>query len=282
MIWLRGSHSFALTMDDGAFDTIDMARMGTGNKKFDKAVCRHAIGANPNSSACGQAVDTNVVIQKGHVIEGEIHCIVPLPINYAKLMDAREKSGLVDSIVLSKAAIAATNGMAKFPNDDFAHKQEQMYGARPKVWGIFTCENLDPNTGAVCEDVPQLSLQSFVNKYVNSTGPINMLLIDTEGSDFDVLFGAGDVLDRTEYLEFEYHEVGSWSNYHIMDAVNLLDQKQFTCYWLGDEELWRITGCYIGYYDLIHQWSNVGCVHRSQKELASVMETAFQETLQKY
>ena len=39
---------------NGAFDTIDMARMGTGNEKFDKAVWRHAIGANPNSGESGK------------------------------------------------------------------------------------------------------------------------------------------------------------------------------------------------------------------------------------
>ena len=34
-----------------------------------------------------------------------------------------------------------------------------------------------------------------------------------EGYDFDVLFGASSVLDRTHYLEFEYHEQGNWENY---------------------------------------------------------------------
>lgn len=50
------------------------------------------------------------------------------------------------------------------------------------------------------------SLQTYVNKFVKSkTDPINILSVDVEGFDFDVLFGAGSVLDRTEYIEFEFH-----------------------------------------------------------------------------
>ena len=66
-----------------------------------------------------------------------------------------------------------------------------------------------------------------------------------------------------------------------MDAVNLLDQKGFTCYWIGVDMNWRLTGCHHKFYDTFHNWSNVGCVHRSQKELASVMENVFLETLER-
>ena len=55
--------------------------------------------------------------------------------------------------------------------------------------------------------------------------PINVLSIDVEGFDFDVLFGAGNVLDRTEYIEFEYYMDGNWINFHVMDAVGLLNGK---------------------------------------------------------
>ena len=123
------------------------------------------------------------------------------------------------------------------------------------------------------------SLETYVEIYVKYQGPINILSIDVEGFDFDVIFGAGSVLDRTEYLEFEYHIKGNWGNYHITDAVRLLDGKGFTCYWAGKKKLWRITNCYInGLYDW-HGWSNVACVHRSQAELADDMEKVFNETL---
>ena len=56
-----------------------------------------------------------------------------------------------------------------------------------------------------CSDV---SLESYVAKHVKSLGPIDVLQIDVEGWDFDVLFGAGSVLDRTKYIEFEYSDIG--------------------------------------------------------------------------
>eukprot|EP00985_Skeletonema_marinoi_P017563 scaffold9675_cov143-Skeletonema_marinoi.AAC.5 len=63
------------------------------------------------------------------------------------------------------------------------------------------------------------SLEDYVAKYVKGRGPINILQIDGEGYDFDVLFGAGSVLDSTHYLEiFEYR-------YRLPDAVRLLDGK---------------------------------------------------------
>jgi hypothetical protein len=49
-----------------------------------------------------------------------------------------------------------------------------------------------------------LSLQAYVDKFVKSKGPINILSIDMEGFDFDVLFGAGTVPDRS-YLPFYSH-----------------------------------------------------------------------------
>ena len=256
------------------FDAIDIARMGTSNSKYDKVTWREAMGAKERSGACGQANDKNVEIQNTHVIDGEVHCIEPLPFNYKKLVEASDKLGWNDeSIVISKAAISSSNGMVKFP--DYTGTSPDTGQARPEGNGIETCHT-DPT--AVCVDVPQYSLQSYVNKFVkSSTGPINFLSIDVEGYDFDVLFGAGNVLDRTEYLEFEFHEVGDWANYHIMDAVNLLNQKGFTCYWLGTDLLWRLTGCHHKYYDTYHRWSNVGCVHRSQKKLAEVMEIFFRD-----
>jgi hypothetical protein len=131
-----------------------------------------------------------------------------------------------------------------------------------------------------CEEVPMYSLQTYVNKFVKSKiAPINVLSIDVEGFDFDVLFGAGDVLDRTEYIEFEYHASGNWKNYHVMDAVRLLNGKGFTCYWSGRGKLWRLTECDHEVYNHWHGWSNVACAHRSQKVLAIKMENLFLDTL---
>ena len=69
-------------------------------------------------------------------------------------------------------------------------------------------------------EVEMYSLDSYVEKFVKSKGPINVLAIDTEGWDFDVLFGASSVLDRTYYLEFEYHMIGmSFMDVHFSSLI---------------------------------------------------------------
>ncbi len=69
-------------------------------------------------------------------------------------------------------------------------------------------------------------------------------------------------------------------NLHIQDAVQLLDGKGFTCYWAGENRLWRISGCYFEHYNFFHDWSNVACVHRSQEILYDRMEKVFTNLLE--
>jgi len=139
---------------------------------------------------------------------------------------------------------------------------------------------------------------------------IHHLSIDVEGYDADVLLGAGpDLLKRVEYLEFEYNYMGSWGKQHLYDVISQLDGTStrsyngstgtdtdtnengnnnnnnnsnglsFTCYWAGQRRLWRITGCWMRYYD-IHTWANVACVNRKLvPKLASRMEAVFRTTL---
>jgi hypothetical protein len=131
-----------------------------------------------------------------------------------------------------------------------------------------------------CKKVPLYSADSYFDEFVQSKGPVNMLLIDVEGWDFDVLFGASSVLERTQYLEFEYHFKGPWGRYHLPDTVRLLDHKGFTCYWAGKHKLWRITGCHFDVYNTYHDHSNVACVHRTYEKLAERMENLFLATIE--
>ena len=133
-----------------------------------------------------------------------------------------------EGFVVTQAAISSRDGTTFFPN--------------PR-------EGVENLSLANCDVQSRIAWKSLCNYWVelhvtNNQGPINVLSIDVEGCDFDVTFGAGSVLDRTEYLEFEYHKRGTWGEYHITDAVRLLDGKGFTCYWAGLNMLWRITDCY--------------------------------------
>jgi len=201
--------------------------------------------------------------------KGEMHCIEPMPSTFSELQRVGEKLGLTSKgMVFTHAAISSTSGVVKFPVS-YVGVEDQ---------SITSCT--DGATKAPCVEVPMFSLEDYVAKYVNGSGPINILQIDVEGYDFDVLFGAGNVLDSTHYLEFEYHKKPSWDILHIQDAVKLLDGKGFTCYWAGKNKLWRISGCYFEHYNFFHDWSNVACVHRSQKTLYDRMEKVFTDLIE--
>lgn len=259
------------------YDAIDTARMGMNDPEFDKLKWVEVLAKEMSSAGVCKQRDSPQfeITAKNTLRTGEMHCVEPMPRTFKVLQNATNKLGFDHkpsdrSFVLTNAAVSSADGVVKFPSAAAAGVEDL---------GINTCKQ-NKRLASLCEDVPMYSLQTYVNKFVKSKGPINILSIDVEGFDFDVLFGAGSVLDRVEYLEFEYHVSGTWRKYHLMDAVGLLNQKGFTCYWSGKEgKLWRITECDHDAYGVWHHWSNVACVHRSQKVLGAKMEKVFSDTL---
>ena len=168
------------------------ARMGTSDAKFDLPSWIEALG-NFSRIVCGTRGQgpTNFPARSG-----EMHCIEPMPTTIRMLNDARDRVGLgEEEFVVSHAAIASTNGVVKFPLT--------MAGVENR--GIHDGY---ANASQSLVDVNLYSLDSYARKFVKGRGPINILSIDTEGWDFDVLFGASSTLDRTFYVEFEYHKTG--------------------------------------------------------------------------
>lgn len=248
------------------YDAISTARMGMSNVEFDKNTWQSALGIK-NEGICKQKNAGQPNISKP-ARQGEMHCVEPMPSTFERLSSAVSALDLESKgFVVTHAAVSASDGSIRFPSG--SQGKEDV--------GMDFC--LKRPGSKRCVDVPMYSLQSYVERFVKSKGPINILQIDVEGFDFDVLFGAGSVLDRTQYLEFEFHAVASWGNLHMTDAVRLLDAKGFTCYWSGIKKLWRITDCYFDFYNGWHGWSNVACVHRSQTNLADAMEKSFLNTL---
>lgn len=254
-------------------DAIRMARMGLSSSVFDGAAWKAALGDLKAGAICRQD-STGQEEVKFPKRNGTMHCIEPMPSTIEKLKNASKSLGLErQGFVVTHAAISSVDGSVKFPSGDLAGSE-----------GFSMDDCIDGKVDeSKCVEVPMYSLESYVDRFVTRNGPINVLQIDVEGFDFDVLFGAGRVLDRTNYIEFEYHIVGNWGGLHLLDAVKLLDGKGFTCYWAGYKgNLWKITGCYIPIYDSWHGWSNVACVHRLHTNLADRMENQFLQTLSKW
>lgn len=269
------------------FDAINTLRMGTFDDSISKASWKQAMthdGSSLHHSVCNQDAADDIFevlepYQKDSTSksnlphpEGEMHCIEPMPQTYAKLNRSAEVLGYSQKgLKITHGAISKESGEMLFHTGGAAGVENR---------GLANCGTSNAHE---CEAVKVYSLYDFVQQNVKaeSSRPINHLSIDVEGFDGDVLLGATtNVLKRVEYLEFEYNWMGSWEQQHLYDMVEMLDTNAgLTCYWAGVDRLWRITDCWMSYFD-IHVWSNVACVNRHRvPRLASKMEDTFQRTL---
>mmetsp|Transcript_27684 Transcript_27684/g.31625 ORF Transcript_27684/g.31625 Transcript_27684/m.31625 type:complete len:462 (+) Transcript_27684:172-1557(+) len=297
------------------YDAINMARMGMEQSSFDRFTWSAALQKQgiTTSGVCDQRNTKQYQIAlKNKKRRGEMHCVEPMPATFQALRNAANDLNMdtddnESKFIITQAAISSSDGTAYFPKEvkeEEKGKKKNIEDTSKQItknFTIFPNEKTTTTAGRediginniFCKDenilgnnlncvaVPMMSLQSYYDQYVqNKNGPIHILLIDVEGNDFDVLFGSGNILDRTHYLEFEFHWVGNWKQYHLTDAIGLLNTKGFTCYWAGNiGQLYRITKCYFPVYETNHVWSNVACVHRSQTRLAQSMETIFLQTI---
>jgi len=277
------------------YDAINTLRMGTYDNSINKIDWKAAMEGNRTEigrGVCRQDDPRDVFeilkeFQQQQSLssspsrpQGEMHCIEPMPQTYKRLnLSAKVLGYDQKGLMVTHAAVSKESGKTFFPSGTTAGVENtgltfgekcMKYGKRiRKKWG--------------CKSVPVYSLKDFVDKHVkaNKTDPINILSIDVEGFDGDVLLGASaDVLRRVEYLEFEYNWMGSWADQHLYDITNMLDEvADMTCYWAGIDRLWRITDCWMMYFDL-HTWANVACANRRLvPSLAIKMELIFQRTL---
>ena len=277
----QGSGSSFLGVSVGCnkgFDAIDTARLGTLNPVFNKIAFAKGRGVGNETKqdlrcekfGMNDQLDLSN-ISPANIRSGEMHCIEGLPKNAKTLRKAVKALGLEDSgFVVSNVAISDVSGKISFPSgEDSVEGVENL--------GIDTCSK--NKKGKNCVEIDVYTLDSYFSKFVSSSGPVNHLSIDIEGYDATAIQGATEVLGRTEYLEFEYNWVGVWPQHKLSEIIESLNSKDFTCYFIGNGELWRITGCWQDHYD-IHRWSNVGCANRKlAPRLFEVMEGVFHQTL---
>jgi hypothetical protein len=137
--------------------------------------------------------------------------------------------------------------------------------------------HVDSNTMAT------VSLDDYVENNPLGKAPwIHFLSIGSFGYDFTILQRAEKTLKKVHYLEFELTWKGDWAKQTFHDAIDWLMNRDFVCYWPGQEnKMWRITGCWQDMYKL-KSWSHVACVNTKypDKILQTSMETVFLQTLE--
>lgn len=265
------------------FDAINTLRMGTFDKSINKNDWKDALqqdGSELHQSVCNQDnTDLFDVLPSSRSQDGTMYCIEPMPETVQRLKIAANHLDY-KGLEVVHAAISKENSEMFFPTDRIGIEN---VGIQSFCNGAGITEEERTKR---CHRVPVYSLPTFMEKFVSSDlnndvmPTINILSIDVEGYDGDVLLGATkSILNKVEYLEFEYNWMGSWGKQHLYDIVKMLDEVGMSCYFSGIDKLWRITDCWLPFYDLRY-WSNVACVSRQLvPDLATKMEDTFQRTL---
>ncbi|CAB9516948.1 expressed unknown protein [Seminavis robusta] len=236
----------------------------------------------PAPGACGQDTETRSIYALDPSLPKrpvEIHCVEAVPNTAEKLRHAAKMTAAAQNgMHIHNVALAGKPGVGTitFPNT----------GAGYEATGLGSCAE-KPEWKNICTDVPAMTMDEFVAKHVDhgkagSTSRIPFIAIDVEGYDYTVMKAGPRTLQRTDYLEFEFHNVGDWANQNLRDAIDMLEGYGMACYWSGKNRLWRISGCWVDVYGSFHDWSNVACVNpQHQPGLAAKMEEVFHATLEK-
>jgi FkbM family methyltransferase len=223
---------------------------------------------------------------------GKVYCIEPMPSTVNNLRRALDTSPdtFSEYLIIKHAAMSNTSGIALFPDgsngqegSSLADCQALLLDQSPPV--VTT----DPSP--TCVTVPMYSLDDFFNNDIDVDDlpkqDIDILLIDAEGFDYEILQGSPKTLQRVKYLTFEVHITGNWMKHSLVETIKTT-LKDFTCYWAGKKQLWRMTNCFgsnsssteedddelKNIYEL-KSWSNVACVRQTEVGLARIMEDTF-------
>lgn len=240
---------------------------------FGKRHWAEATGAN--SGICGQGSGDDEDFHKrdkGRPVE--VHCVEALP-QTARILTKGAEATRADQhgLKVHNYAIVGTPGVGSILFPDGA----DFFGEE----GFSLAHCAREEFRDKCVETPAATIDEYVDKHVALTEgeTIPYLSIDIEGFDYTAMKAATNTLQRTNYLEFEYHGQGDWLDQNLKDAIDMLSGHGLVCYWSGRSQLYRITNCWLDYFDF-HSWSNVACVSpQRQPKLAAKMEAVFRSSL---
>lgn len=265
------------------YDSIFVAGRITRNTAvFDKQKWTDALEGAGGPGVCGQGMTSNSNAATPPDVSKprrsvQVHCIEAMPLTVEKLRKAAQVTQANENgfYVHHYAMSGAPGGTPiLFPNP--AGK------AGDEAFGVHVCQE-DPEMKPHCVPVPTKTIDEFVQEHVQSGSNnrrIPFVSIDVEGLDFTLMKAATQTLARTDYLEFEYHDRSDWAKQKLEDAMFMLKDYGFVCYWAGRNKLWKLSGeCWMPYMEH-HLWSNVACVNPAfATKLAAEMEAVFEDTL---
>ncbi len=294
------------------YDAVNALRMGTGDAKYNKSSWEAEMG-DTHASVCQQNTALEFPIESSEsesesesnndnndnnndtgtvILDGTVHCIEPASITADKLKSSASVLGWDDKLLVTQAAMAKEVGVQYFTKIDTVGVENKSFNPNCPSLKTENPEEFEKS----CDEVPLYTVDYYMEEIApkkkkkskghdddndNKDARIHLLSIDVEGYDYEVMKGAKNTLARTEYLEFEYNWMGPWADQNLIDAVKMLDDYNFTCYWAGVGRAWRIDeSCWLDHFS-VHFWSNVACVNRVlNPKVAENMEETFIKTLE--
>ena len=266
-----------------ALDAVETARELSHDPSFDVQtwnVTMQNITSRMLSPSCPRTTQRSFTSNSPTILPIEIHCIEPIHNTFNAIQETAKQLRLDQhGFHAHQYVVSNSSGVIPFPR---GYPGVEYLSSRN--CGQLLYRSRTRQRRVLCDAVPMLTLDDFATKHMQwqnrSDRMVDLLTIDTEGFDWRVLRGAGSVLARTRYLEFEYHDV--WEQGELLkDAVDYLEELGFVCYFAGREgRLFKLTnGCWVNELHEVRVWSNVACVHRSEPSWLSIMEDYYQKTL---
>lgn len=173
--------------------------------KHDKKLLYIDVGANT-----GQTID----IVKNSFPSARIHSFEPTP---SLKMILRERYEKDPNIHLYFYALGDHNGRIQLHTSEYS-PTNSVLAADPSIYREFGNDELATKfeQERLCE-VEISTLAVWTEKHLNNSDTVDVLKIDTQGYDFQVLEGAGPILNRTKMVVIEaqfqnfYRNATSWT-----------------------------------------------------------------------
>mmetsp|Transcript_5466 Transcript_5466/g.6712 ORF Transcript_5466/g.6712 Transcript_5466/m.6712 type:complete len:431 (+) Transcript_5466:14-1306(+) len=269
------------------YDAVDALRMGSADGKYNKDAWAEEIedmigeySNNPLSDRSEFPLDDSSSSNDHN--DAIVYCIDHSTALTASFRNAAFNLGWSNNFHVIDGAVSNIDGLKYFLKStvEANERHDRAYDEKCRSMKEESQDAFEKNCLSVRSAPLDVYLEEEARKGQDGNGRIHLLRINSDGYDYDILMGAKKTLSVTEYLEFQYNWMNSWEDYKLIDAVKMLDDLGFTCYFGGNGNAWRIDeSCWLDHYDW-HSWANVACVNRLlNKHVAGNLEETFIKTL---
>ncbi len=264
---------------DNGYQAMDMLAVGTKDfDTYDGELWRQAFVeqlpeiVQDHLEPCPRAtIASNLELQAK--AKATAYCIEPVPQKFQRLQNIKNKLTVGNQLQLVQLAIRDTQGEVLIRNKeplDVEQKELQSSKDNP-----CTSKNSQD-----CELVPMDTLDHWIiSTPLGPKNPIHYLSLKLSDHDHVALVGATTTLNRVHYLDLHLQWSGNTGFQNLQDTIDKLQENNFACYFAGNGNLWRITGCWQDHYQQVDS-ANIACVNtRLTEPLAREMEEVFQRAL---